>query len=71
MLQVADNSTNAQLATINSTLTSLQNQINAIPAPVIIEAGGVQYLPKTITFFGHPMTVGWFPQSEELVLTFY
>ena len=64
MLQVADNSTNA-------TLASLQNQINAIPAPVTIEAGGTQYLPDQITFNGSPLIVGYAVQTKELILSFY
>jgi len=64
MLQVADNN-------INATLTSLQNQINAIPAPMKIETSGTQRVPKILTFQGTGLgSVGWFPTTEELVLSF-
>ena len=70
-LQFQDNLLQNSINNINATLTSLQNQINAIPAPLTIEAGGVQYVPDQITFFGHPLIVGWWPNTKELVLTFY
>ena len=71
MLQVADNSFNAQIATINSTLTSLQNQINAIPAPLIVETSGTQFQPSILTLQGNGIgSVGWFPNTTELVVSF-
>ena len=71
MLQIADNGINAQLNTINATLTSLQNQINAIPAPLIVESSGTQYVPKILTLQGSGIgSVGWFVAQKELVFSF-
>ena len=71
-LQFQDHLMQNQINSIQTTLTSLQNQINAIPAPRIVEASGTQYLPKIITFQGTGLgSVGWFPNTEELVLSFY
>ena len=71
-LQFQDNLIQSQINAINASLTSLQNQINAIPAPLIVESfNGTQYVPKILTLQGSGIfSVGWFVNTEELVYTF-
>ena len=71
MLQVADNGINAQLNTINATLTSLQNQINAIPAPLDVIIGNSTYTPYRLVVQGSGLYQALYAHAnKELVLTF-
>ena len=71
LLQIADNGINAQLNTINATLASLQNQINAIPAPLDVIIGSSTYTPYRLVVQGSGLYQALYGYAnKELVLTF-
>lgn len=70
-LQFQENLLQRQINAINVVLTSLQNQINAIPAPLKVEAAERSMSQKNLTLQGSGIgSVGWFVNTEDLVFSF-